>query len=348
MTCDVIACFYRQEEYADLFWAGLKPNLKHVENVYLVNDEETWGADFNSHAIAPPGPFWLLQHPHVGHGVSISFNQAMRVSQADYVFLMSFDQILAPDCLSKILDFAHPDYMVIGAVHTISKSTTIHDLPHPPILRKDYLLKRIQGFKESGRQWSYGRNGHTLLHRETALAIGGFDEEFARIGYGLEDFEFAARFAQAKGVNNILWGPSHSYHFGDEEPSRANPDKQEKPAALTKLVHSLVPLYQRQVALYTADYPAPVTHLRIRQGGTASLGSDLFHDCRLPSWLPDNLLEIITSDESDEHLAILRSKLAPDGAITVMNPTRNDKSYEDLGFEYVSEGDRVTLLLEEA
>jgi hypothetical protein len=247
---DIVCCFYRQHALAPFFWWGISENREYINNVIMVNDEP-WDdrAIERMQALVPEGvtAVWL-DHAHAGkgtHGVARCFNQGLRLAATEHVFLTSADQILQPGTLADSLEFAAEGRIVMGRVDSIDMGTTLADLPEPTVIRPDMYSVEIPALRAQRGQVMVNswRNGHTLIHLPSHLAIGGFDERFVEWGYGLEDQDYCARWLTAYGEHAIWWGDGASWHFAGAKASNLTNKKEWDQRAVDAMNATLRKMY---------------------------------------------------------------------------------------------------------
>jgi hypothetical protein len=352
MKVDVVACYYRQAEFSSFFALGMLENSEEIGHVYVVNDEP-W--DPAERRAIERYPITCLDHPHDGYGVSKSLNQGILASTAEYVFTMSFDQILALGCLASALEVAGPGRLIIGNVHTIAPDTSLDELPYPRIISHDPSASKASALAHMGRSWMFARNGHTMMRREDHLAVGGFNEAFK--SYGLEDYEYGARWLAKFGPSSIGMGTGVSWHFGDTDTSIvARAHKMPPHENYVLLLKALAPLHSNRYALF-AEKGAEPTHVRVSHVGTTPM--DVMLDCWVPDWLPDGVNEVVTRlqevpmDLLSRHVGCIAKRLNIGGSIVLADGIRLDMGLltclaVESGLTIEIDGDKTTLVREEA
>jgi hypothetical protein len=351
---DVVACYHDQLKYTPFFSWGMRENLDSINRIFIVCDG-LWDAHEREYIEThfPKGKCELLWHKKFAHGVGPSFNQAARESSADYLYLMSFDQILPPGHLEKMLKQASPECLTIGHVDSIDEDTLLSDLP-PTVTRKDNITAKARNYRAMVRPWCYARNGCTIVHRETFRTLGGFDESFASIGYGLEDLEFGVRFCRRYGLDSIVLSPARSWHFSSEAPTfEERHKKMPKPEAFALLALALGKLYNRKYVLFaekmTARDAVLITHTRQK-----APGADVRLDCVEPDWIPVGSAYLIETTivnnehigDSYRHLAFLVDRIDKDGVIRIVggcDPLLLERLVKDYTLEVDFERDCVEL-----
>jgi len=295
----------------------------------------------------------------VAHGVAASFNQALRQVMTEFVYTTSFGQIMAPGCLESLIGVARPGLLAMGRVYTILPDSRIDEFPTPRIVSAEDTLRDIPVLQQARRQWKLGRNGNTLIHVPSHERLGGFDERFGEIGYGLEDTEYAARWLDEFGWDSLAFVPAGSWHFGDTpKEKRQRWKKIPKPESFHLLIRTLTRLYGERYNLFTSLQGNVVyaNHVNIDHGRNDAKYADAIADCIAPEWLDDgSALEIRTclptsfvpAKDARVHLEVLRRKLHPDGTLVVSGGI-SDKALAEFAGEIDMDADGRELTKETA
>lgn len=223
---DLICSFYKQMQYAPYVFRGWAENREDFGAIYIVNDDLwTFKEQQALKALAAKHDLFveLLEHRRPDgrwHGAGMSFNQGIAASDAEYFMLTSFDIVLPPDSVSLMREEAGPERIVIGLVHAIDEGVNIDDYPDFPIARRD-LYEPIVAEIHAGVRKPYGsllfRNGHLLGHKPTHQMIGGFDEGYCPLGYGLEDCDYGIRMmTEFDRETAVVYAHSEALHFAGE------------------------------------------------------------------------------------------------------------------------------------
>lgn len=352
--CDVHVTFYKQEHYAEMFCWGLRQNADAINRIFVVNDDLWSGPQITAVVTAYGGTVYILrheseveeliqtgdpnlpnmllmEHPHVGFGPAICANQSMRYSQSEYLFTTGSDQILPPDTLSTILLYGAPRRVIIGAVHhLIPEDFRMEHLPDKvQIAVPDWRIALHTQFFKLNRQWMVCHNGHNLWHRESLLALGGFNEDYCKYGVTMEDMELGARWMMAYGANSLYFGPTFSWHFGD----RHNPKKREErglPSSefRAEMARTLGKLYDHRWYFFPDRKQLIYSHAMMIPGNPTfpPYEHDARPDCYDLSWMePDSAREIIyiaghewcSKEQFATVAATVTSRLRPWGTIKV-------------------------------
>lgn len=240
---DVVACFYRDTDCTTRFWEGIQANRALIARVILVNDEP-WSIAPN----LPGAPEVIyLDHPHAGYGVARSLNQGIREADTDDVLLIGYDYVLPEGFLERRLSLAGPERLSGG----FRCGSTPPDLS---------LLRACD------RNWR-AVSGHLLVNRAAHALMGGFDEAFCG-SYGYEDFEYAARWQQQFGPENVLYSlePAEHLHVAtDAVISEAN---------ALRLLATLRGLHGPRLALFSDFFPQvpPIDFVWVAQPSAAPRG----------------------------------------------------------------------------
>jgi len=322
MKVDIIASYYNQWAYSPFFEWGIKQNADHIGKVFVVSDGPFRKQDYVQ-SVLPEAV--LLEHDKFPHGVGPSLNQGIAASTADYVFTMSYDQILTPGLLERMFSHAGAHKLVIGSVDSISDETLLDDLPHPTVTRRDTITQRASFFNDTLRSWVYARNGCTLINRETFNALGGFDQRYAEIGYGLEDLDYGARLCTKYSLKSIILSQARTWHFSSNEPTpEERKAKTPKPEAFELLTQALATLYQAKYELFAEKLYATDAVLVSHTHQVCS-GGDVRLDCEYPEWIPDkSALRIATHlpnehlQDVPKHLIFLLDKLSLGGSVRIL------------------------------
>jgi GT2 family glycosyltransferase len=309
---DVVVCYYRHGAYLDRLVKSLQANLDHINHVYIVNDA-LWTQD----AFCKDWPEWitLLSHPHEGFGLCKSANQGIAAAKTDFVLLMEADELLAPGSLETTLKAKKPKLLVCGKKAYIDEKSSFEE---PQFLDEyDHRLDMVhEPNQDPRRAYVYCSGGHLLIDRAFHTAIGGFDE---RMGYGLHDYEYAARWLQNGG--GLIFGGGYVWHLGTgggrEMPSEWN---------YKIYARTLADIFGHRYNIacgYKFEYD--YVNVDIAKGIT----SDVKLDCKRLDWIEpgtaqeikhSHFIEHLTPFEAAEHLQHVYTALAPGGILKIECP----------------------------
>lgn len=309
---DVVIPYYRQANGLARLWKTVLNNLKHINNVFIVNDE-LWTAKEKSAVLhnvlgVPPGvgervrvpkiqrstdsvaegsfevvpvEVFFLDHEHRGFGVTRSLNEGMARCTTDYVLVVPADGLLPTGFIEKKLKVAAegPTFMLVsGPCHHVEPDS---DPDSPKFLRTD----GFEHLRETGRgqhaPWLYLRGINKLVSRKGWIECGGMDERFDECNY--EDYEFVMRWLANFGPSSVAWEETPVLHQGDpragQEPKDPFPLKS---AAL--LARQLIALRGGNVMLLT-DVSSEWSPDFACIGEKPSAACDVVLPCQHPNWL---------------------------------------------------------------
>ncbi len=290
---DLVATYHNEDWFAPLFWWGVRENIGHLNKIFVVKDG-IWGPSERRRLLSPVvgdsvgDRVVLMDHPKVAHGVAQGQNMAAKISTADFLFFISFDQVLSPGCIEAGEKKASAERLVTGHVHSIDKLTSIVDLPYPRITRRDQSLSRSSIFDAAIRPWKYVHNGHMMVRTADFLEVGGMDERLGEIGYGLEDQEFAVRWCTRFGLASIRISYGETWHHSSEKPSpEERAHKRPAPESFEILARSLGDLYGERWSLFGGPPASPTDHIWVGHDDWSQGTEDVCLPCVTPSWLPE-------------------------------------------------------------
>lgn len=314
MTVDIIAGYYQQAHRMPTFHWGMEANRSHINKVFVVSD-----GPFDKQT---PYPYTFLSHPKLPHGNGASFNQGAHASRADYVLFTGVDLTLQPGAVAAALDKSSPTRLVIGAVDSIDNNTAFTDFPNPQVTLVDMDDRngRFKTYGNSLKSYYLARNGHTLVNRETFLALGGFDERFSQAGYGYEDWEFGMRWCKAFTGQNIVRSGARAWHF-DGAPKEIKDRKRPSDAALKLYLQCEAAYHENRLSLFEK-------HVLIDVASVAHLTSDTppdmrAVDCNDITWVPPLSLAYLSTYPSQatnpqQHIVDCWGKLQNGGVLQLL------------------------------
>lgn len=312
---DITVCFYRQAHRAPFFWWGIEANKEHINRVFVVNDEPG-SLDLG----APEGiNVTYLSHPHEGHGVGRCYNEGAALSTTDYILFLAFDVILAPGAVRKMLALANPDTMVLAPLDNISEYTTLTSLPHPEVVLSDMedRLGLWDRHHKQARVFLSARNGYTLVDRRAHNLLGGFDQEYCKLGYGLEDYDYGLRWVDEFGYDKIVRATSaRSWHFAKLE-DRKQPAQGCEERFSRRLGEHFGGRYKLVFNESENIYEDFLLFALIRnKGEKEQRPMDAAADCVGLDWLLDGSASVIATEPRGlDHLKLCRQKLRPGGRL---------------------------------
>ncbi len=321
---DVIVVYYNHLVYWAECVRGLKVNAERIRKVYVVTD-----GPFDLDALASmqdevvkqgfePTDFeWIDFDKKLVHGAGRGLNEAQRKACTKYVLQTTARQRLEPGYVAKLLSHAKPQAMVLAPIHNISP------WPDGPVVKMDYQLESLDWAINADRVWKCARNGGTLLDREFSLQLGGYEEQFGEIGYGLEDYEFALRWLYAGGT--ISWEvETYSVQEIDRRPVAERTEKHVKPEIFHLLNPAGVQYYNGRLRMFASPEAADLTAFNVGQTGMI----DSWADCTSPEkWLAPRSLRdcfvygpdrYMPPEEWADWLLALAPKFAPGGHLVIV------------------------------
>lgn len=225
---DLLAVYYHQMAAIPFFRWGLDQNRDSFRKLILLSDarwEEGEEVRLRELLEGIPTIFIDTERPDNPrwHGVGKLYNLGIQECTEDFAFFTSVGQILAEDCLSIAEDDAAQNLMVLGMVHTIAVDTRADELAAPRVIKKDCYLEKFEtcwANPDKMVEYMIWRNGHTLVHVPTYRELGGFDENYCALGYGMEDYDLGIRWLTKFGRRSIVAGNSYSWALEKSSPKR--------------------------------------------------------------------------------------------------------------------------------
>jgi hypothetical protein len=245
LKVDVVCCYYNQLRNAEVVFRGWNANRDSIGTIFIVNDD-MWAIHEEEHLFALARKHNLkvrfLEHPRPEgkwHGVGKSFNQGIQASESEYIFLTAFDQVLPLEAIQVSAEVAAPERVVLGEIHSIGLDPLPEDYPCYLMMRQDpytALIEKIEAGELKIYDCMVFHNGHMLLHKPTHERIGGFNELYCAIGYGLEDIDYCFKMlTEFDRETAVVYNGSYSYSISLPEPGIKDPKKYPSPAAYVVL-----------------------------------------------------------------------------------------------------------------
>jgi predicted SAM-dependent methyltransferase len=237
----------------------------------------------------------FLEHDHNGFGLAKSANQGLDAAKTEYVLLIEGDEVLSPGSLAETLEMAQPEYLLCALKSYIKEGWEPGTSPNF-LVTKDHRTRYLHAPHRfpRNRWWAFCSGGHLLIHRNTHLRIGGFDESY---GYGFHDYDYAARWMRKVGDDHILYGGGRVWHLGEGASKRKgveHPDPEVHKKLARTLVRSIPKLHLGCGAQFNPEF--------INIDAYPCYGADVIFDAKNLDWVDDNSLEMVYHCHFLEHL----------------------------------------------
>lgn len=182
-----------------------------LEELVVVDD----GSTDNSADIAASYPLRLIRHGR-NRGLAAARNTALRAMESDYCASCDSDAVLDPDYLlytALELQCGPVRPAGVGGRMTEQYDDTLADLWRNVHMSQDSgLFRKCSGHGDVGPVYLPGCN--TVLHRKTALDLGGYDESYVAVG---EDGQMSR--ALHRGGHLLVTTPlARCYHLRRDTP----------------------------------------------------------------------------------------------------------------------------------
>lgn len=135
--------------------------------------------------------------PDRGFRAARSRNLGIAASGSEYLIFIDGDCLLPPNFVSNHLRLASPEVIVTGGRHLLARSHSRSLLDGSEVIETVFKHWKFQssplGFVRDiyATNWKTVRTCNLSLHRDSAEAIGGFDESYT--GWGREDSDLVVR-----------------------------------------------------------------------------------------------------------------------------------------------------------
>lgn len=204
MKVDVVITFFRRQALWPYVLRGLEANKDFISRLIIVNDEP-WVEE-----LASPFPTTFLSFPdHKDMGISRSMNLGAKHVNTPYFIHLDDDAVALPNTFEILLAYGQrPRSFTSGYAVQSTPETFDQDFEQPP---------KSGGLNLGGSHPWQCVCGAFFLTDTQAFLDNPWNE--AMVGYGFQDYEFAARWVAAG--NSLRMYPVKCLHLG---PKRSSED----------------------------------------------------------------------------------------------------------------------------
>lgn len=193
----LIITTYNRPDALNLVLDSVAQQHRLADEILICDD----GSDSNTSAIIAARSSQLpIRHawcPDMNFRAALTRNLGIMKSRAEILIFVDGDCLLPPSFIESHLKLAQLGYVVSGGRHLLSddqtKSVLNGSMAHFEVFDNwKFSSLPLGPFRDfSPKNWDSVRTCNLSMHRENALRIAGFDENY--MGWGREDSDFVVR-----------------------------------------------------------------------------------------------------------------------------------------------------------
>lgn len=197
MQVALLVTTYNRPDALDCVLASVTRQSKLPDEVIICDD----GSDANTSGVIDSwGRVLPIRHawsPDVNFRAALTRNLGILKSQAEVLVFVDGDCLLPPCFIERHLRLVQPGYLISGGRHLLSDEQTkaiLNSALVPSAVFDNWKFSNwpLGPLRDlSPENWARVRTCNLSLHREDALRVAGFDENY--VGWGLEDSDFVVR-----------------------------------------------------------------------------------------------------------------------------------------------------------